>query len=314
VLGLLIWLRQPKHVSRLQDVDALRLARENLDHLVGRRDDVELLANKCQRSRLVFLIGESGSGKSALVLAGLIPKLHAEKSLLPLVIRNWGSDWERDPVRGVATELKQRVGSEALTDVKILDLPETPEQLADLLIPVWRTTGRMPLLIFDQFDDYQTEHRSRFLVHKTWISANELKKENAFWRTVSSLLEGDYINVLFITRSDTFRDSVRFIDSVTQQVDRLPKAAVQTVIERLTAAGAIRDPDDSWDHLRDRLIRDLLDRDERILPQQLRVALLGLQDLPLTVSDYERVGGITGLEARFIRSHITSTSISTGLA
>ncbi len=61
--------------SVLQRPEALRLERGNRDHLIGREDDIENISRLCREQPLVFLEGESGAGKSALIQAGLLPSL-----------------------------------------------------------------------------------------------------------------------------------------------------------------------------------------------------------------------------------------------
>jgi hypothetical protein len=65
-----------------------------------------------------------------------------------------------------------------------------------------RKLGRTPLMIFDQFDDYQTRHRSQFLpgCRRTWIPADKLLETNAFWREIKSLLDMQAVRCLFATR------------------------------------------------------------------------------------------------------------------
>src|SRR5215467_8148621 len=47
--------------------EALRLERANPAHLFGRREDIDQLVRLCREAPLVFLEGESGAGKSALL-------------------------------------------------------------------------------------------------------------------------------------------------------------------------------------------------------------------------------------------------------
>jgi hypothetical protein len=94
------WLIRLSHRRRsvLLRPDTLRLERNNPTHLFGRADDVDQLARLCREEPLVFLEGESGAGKSALLQAGLVPALKDHPSLLPVYIESLvGSDWEQDP-------------------------------------------------------------------------------------------------------------------------------------------------------------------------------------------------------------------------
>ena len=64
LLGIVTVCSRRAHVSRLVDPDALKLDPQSPEQLVGRREDLDkllrLLANP-----LVFLVSESGCGKSA---------------------------------------------------------------------------------------------------------------------------------------------------------------------------------------------------------------------------------------------------------
>ena len=92
--------------SVLLHPEALRLERANPAHLFGRREDIDQLVRLCREEPLVFLEGESGAGKSALLQAGLVPALKGHPGLLPIYVESLaGSDWERDPRVFLATAL-----------------------------------------------------------------------------------------------------------------------------------------------------------------------------------------------------------------
>ena len=148
---LVVW-RQKR--SELVRPEALRLERDNPEHLVGREDDMAALEQKCRGHVLVFLEGESGSGKSALVRAGLLPRLRGSGQLLPLVVSIWGTDWERGPQRELADELWARLDAGQREKLEA-QRPARTEALAQALRAMRGAIGVTPLLVFDQFDDYQ---------------------------------------------------------------------------------------------------------------------------------------------------------------
>jgi len=69
VLALVAVRSRKRHVSRLLDPDALKLDPQSPEQLVGRREDLGKLL-KALANPLVFLVSESGCGKSALLRAG----------------------------------------------------------------------------------------------------------------------------------------------------------------------------------------------------------------------------------------------------
>jgi Novel STAND NTPase 1 len=131
---------------------------------------------------VVLLDGESGCGKSALCTAGLVPLLAGSEALLPLVIRDWGEDWVRGPLSAVLDAIFHTVSQ---TDRDRLNWTSSPDLAADTfalavdldarLKAVFSTVGRRPLLIADQFDDYQALHRRRFLDDEgCWLTPTAL--------------------------------------------------------------------------------------------------------------------------------------------
>jgi len=187
LLAVGIWLlyKWGTHRSRLLKPDALRLDRDNVDHLVGRAEDINNLLQLCLSKQVVFLEGESGSGKSALVRAGLLPKLKDEKLSLPLMLNErWVDEWDRGPFQALKSALAASSDTSATSSNGQPQSPRHLSTLADVeqeLIRLNNETMRTPLIIFDQFDDYQARNRRRFLPNKIWLDPAALRRNNGTW-------------------------------------------------------------------------------------------------------------------------------------
>ena len=304
--------------------EALRLDPKNPDHMIGREDDIQSLIKSCRGSPLVFLVGESGAGKSTLVNVGLRPALVNSGPLLPIYVDVCGQDWEDGPRRALTDAMW-----EALDDDGRHTLGSDEFQNADdLKIHFSRfkaKLGRSPLVIFDQFDDYQSRHRRHFFPgnRRTWLPAKQLIERNTFWRDVADLLEQGHISCLFVTRNDTANglESVRFIEPGSYPLDRVQSNLVVSLLDKITSANgdirpAILNPERGWDRLKNRLATDLSEQGA-VLPQQMKTVLAGLATLPrrhLTIANYERVRGVTGLEARHIESRVQGAARQTGMS
>ena len=97
LVGLFLLWRGLSRKSRLLRPEALRLdPDEHPEHLRGREDDIERVSGAVARAPLVFLEGESGAGKSALIRAGLNPALAKTDppALLPVYMNTYTGDWE----------------------------------------------------------------------------------------------------------------------------------------------------------------------------------------------------------------------------
>lgn len=119
---------------------------EDSKFFFGRDGMIQQLLDKLSSSRFVPLLGASGSGKSSLVLAGLLPKLPE-------------SDWQVLVMRPTAQPLQN------LRDTLVRSFPDTQvgtlESGADLQREVLRlvTAGKRLLLVIDQFEEVFTECR-----------------------------------------------------------------------------------------------------------------------------------------------------------
>ena len=191
----------------------------------------------CQAVSAVLLDGESGCGKSALVSAGLAPELVQSNGLMPVAIADWGDDWMRGPLAAALGALFHSVSQterEKLGWVASPDLAtDTPNLAADLdvrLKAVFDTLGRRPLLIADQFDDYQARHRNRFLDDETnWLAPAALVSTNRFWELVNSGLGMGRLHLLVITRADMAAglSCVRFLGEDQIATRTLPRVDVE---------------------------------------------------------------------------------------
>ena len=303
--------------SRLLRPEALVLKSDRVEHLRGRDDAIEALTALCANHAHVNLVGESGSGKTALLRSGIVPFFRkAGSSFLPIYIDSWGTDWSEGPTRSVLSTLVQQLTAEQR---KTLDVTGEAEDLVDALSRVASKLELRPLLIFDQFDDYQTQHQPRFLPPdtRTWLSSEVLKSVNEFWRQIAAMLRNESIHCLVATRADAAAglESIRFITPKTYSLDRLRPLYVEPLLDELTTPAAgesavIANPEKGWSDLKGRIADDLGARGS-VLPAQMKLALKGLGNLRyLTPREYDRHGRLEGLEAADVEWYVQSAASS----
>lgn len=203
--------------------EALRLERDNPSHLVGGKEDIDQLIRLCREEKLIFLEGDSGAGKSALLQAGIIPALKRDSDLFPIYIESLaGADREREPRRFLVAALWTAL-DEASRALLELEAVPRPDAICRLIETIRLKLGRVPLLAPDQFDDYQARHHEYFLSRKTWLKPARLAEQNAFWNDIRELLASGSIHVILVTRTDTAAGltSVRFTEPETYRLNRL---------------------------------------------------------------------------------------------
>ncbi|MGB3918986.1 MAG: caspase family protein, partial [Thiothrix litoralis] len=127
----------------------LTFTQADREFFFGRDGMIQQLLDRLSTSRFVPLLGASGSGKSSLVLAGLLPKLPE-------------SDWQVLVMRPTANPLQNL---QNLRDTLVRGFPDaqvgTLASGADLQHEVLRlvTAGKRLLLVIDQFEEVFTECR-----------------------------------------------------------------------------------------------------------------------------------------------------------
>ena len=321
ILRALLFAR-PKR-SRLTRPDAFRLQRDNRDHLVGRQEEITRVIELATRGPLLFVVGELGVGKSALLGAGVAPKLSGGGGLLPIYIDSLaGPDWDEDAWRLLFLAIQRAMPPGQKADPDFAGLPP-PAKRKPLLASLQAATARTPLIIIDQFDDYQARHWAKFQDNGFWVRAADILRSNSFWRALAELAREGKVHLAIVTRSDTALglELIRFAEPETFTVPRLDKTFIGELLDSIArpaaegAAAVIEAPEAGWTELRDRLIDDL-GRTGAVLPQQLKTSLLGLATLPhqvLSIDAYERAGGTAGLEAEWIRARIKRVELTGGL-
>ena len=304
-----LWSRRST-VSKLADPESLKLDPRSPEHLIGRRDDLARLLVALADS-LVFLVSESGCGKSALLRAGVMHDPGFTERFLPIYIDMSPLDWETQPLRAVREGFARALPDD-FPDRARLTPDSDPQAFAEAFLDCYRRLLRRPLLLMDQFDDFQANprHRDRFLPPETrvWRGPGAIEPDNAFWRMLRHCLAADTVSLIVACREDAAMglESLRFQSDIPPfALPRLERGLVRTIIDRVTERPAdkpavIENPAGGWTGLRDRLVDDLEERGA-VLPQQLRVALGALRTLRrLTPAAYARVGRVGGLEAAFV--------------
>ena len=139
----------------------------------GRNQEIAELHRRVKNQTLTILFGQSGYGKTSLVLAGLFPKLRAER-FKPIRIR---PDYESE--LSVVDQIKQQVARECdgLADIKV-SLWEYFHRIEKPLCS--RRDGQTPCLVFDQFEEIFT------IGYKSSTSRQQV---DAFLQELSCLVE-----------------------------------------------------------------------------------------------------------------------------
>lgn len=158
----------PDSKSPYVGLDTFQQGKE--DFFFGRQRMVQVLVDKVARARLVAVVGPSGSGKSSLVLAGLIPTL--KKGAIPQTStgdsgsQNWryvprivpGSNPLANLVRMLRTVAEQENialegDPETWINRQIEELTQNPQRLATLAA---QTANEPSILVVDQFEEVFT--------------------------------------------------------------------------------------------------------------------------------------------------------------
>src|SRR5215212_1073689 len=117
----------------------------------GRERDSEIIASNLYAAPLTVLYGESGVGKSSVLLAGVVPLLRQTPNVAVVVFRQWQDASFASMLRlEVLRAIRETTGKEAAVD---LSLP-----LDEFLIACNRVLRGPVFFIFDQFEEFFLYH------------------------------------------------------------------------------------------------------------------------------------------------------------
>ncbi len=273
---------------------------ENAEYFFGREAAIDRVVRLTKRSGLTAVTGASGSGKSSLVFAGVVPELVRSKNWLFTTFRPG-----EDPfytLAGALVPLMDAAGNEGednrarITAVKTLaeELRKKPDRLQTAMHTIReKNSGKRLLIIADQFEELYSlcqdaEVRKLFLdrLHDAIIDQGEVAE-----RLVLTI-RADFLGELVSDR--------RMADALQNQFDLLgPMTRAEltdAIVEPAALLGVAYE-----EHLVDRILDDLGD-DDGSLPL-LEFALTQLWETQtgsglLTHTAYEKIGRVSGAIAQ----------------
>ncbi len=143
---------------------------EDADYFFGRENFVDKLVEATNQQPLVGVIGPSGSGKSSVVFAGLIPKLKKEGNWLieifkpgkdPFLPLAFGLVRQLEPEAGETHKMREAMGLASDFQQGRITVQQVIDQILE------RNPGKRLLLVADQFEELYTlcqvkEEQKRF--------------------------------------------------------------------------------------------------------------------------------------------------------
>lgn len=235
-------MRWPKKSSLLRR-ERFDLRVRKYEDLLGREEDVGNLRALIDDASLLLIDGESGCGKSSLITFGLIPALKEDESSVPILVSDYAGDWDAGLARRIFDAAWSALTAEDRTKIGFAERPAIGTVNAGtvraILEGIGMRLGRMPILILDQFDDYQLATREKFLGRrKDWIKPLDLIRSNRTWAVIHDLLNGGTARLVVVTRSDAVAGlhSIRLTEQPgSSTVSRLKVEWLAQWLEQVTA-------------------------------------------------------------------------------
>ena len=273
---------------------------EESEYFFGRDRESEEIVLKLLRNRFVAITGASGSGKSSIVLSGLIPRI---KSLSDSGNAKWRTITVRpgsDPVRNLAAALAGNgfsgdPESEPAKEILRL-LKEEPDGIGDAIRNARARFSGKTLLFIDQFEELFREGSFKSLPDR---DREVTRFINLLTNSVSHNNPDIYLVVAIrsdlITECSQYRGFTNLINGSSYMVSRMNNESLrEAIVGPVKTIGAEIDPD-----LVELLVSEVSGPDYQLPILQhalmrtwLRWKELDEPDRPIDFSDYFAIGTI----------------------
>ena len=261
---------------------------EDADIFCGRDREIRLIEQKFHNTRLLVLHGESGTGKTSLIRAGLMPRLSPEV-FVPVYVRVL-----QNPLGEIRRELLRQLG---MAEAAQPDMP-----LMDVLSIVTERVSKTVIIVFDQFEEF-------------FLRFDEEVRRRAIAELAACLTAARLdVKFLMAIRSDYFALLAEFEDALPQifthqiHLERLTEAqAVEAVIKPAERLGIQVDEP----MVQIKLLPELGANDGGIEPPLLQIVCDALYQHAqrdgrsvVDLRDYEAVGDVTGALGNYLNEKL----------
>ena len=200
----------------------------------GRDEQTIELLGKLARNRFVAVLGSSGSGKSSLVRAGLLPELRS--GMIPHAGPRW-TKVEFKPGNAPMAELAEALTAALGVKNSAAMLDEGPMGIANVVAAAALPPNTNVLIIADQFEEvfrFQREERDKGCLNEAEQQCQELVRRllSATGRTDVS------VYVLLVMRSDHLGECAQFVDlpeKMSTSMYLVPRLRRDEIQESITA-------------------------------------------------------------------------------
>jgi len=281
-------------------------APDESEYFFGRENESEEIAGKLLRNRFVAVTGASGSGKSSLILCGLLPKI---RSLSAMGKGNWRILTIRpgsDPFGNLADSLVENIFSgdpkKEFRNSILKILKEEPDGIAEVIRKQSAILNGKMLLFVDQFEEL-------FRYGSSGATAGSGPETAGFLSLLTNAIAHDnpdfYLVIAIrsdlITECAHYRSFTNLLNNSNYLVSKMTRDSIrEAIVGPVKNAGADIDTD-----LVELLISEVNDRADQLPVLQhalmrtwLRWKELDEPDRPLDFSDYFSVGTMTDAISR----------------
>ena len=260
----------------------------------GRTQESQQLTSLIHAHRLVLLYGASGTGKTSLLLAGVLPRLaRAQPPYEVLYVRG-----RTDPALAIHKAIRRRTPD--------ADLPQDGP-LVDFLHAATDALEH-PLVIFlDQFEDF-------------FLQSNDPQQRQAFIAELGDLYDARDVPVkIVLSLREDWLASMSEVEKRIPEIYRIKmrvlplsrQQASQVITEPVKQLGIHYDPvlvDRLLDDLAEAMAEETRERESTsVMPPQLQLVCSALYERArdrhqpwIAMAEYEAVGGAGGILARYI--------------